>query len=349
MSSSDAAPQDAFDVSTTVWSKGSATTTTSVPDLLAAFRGEDGVFFWSHVNAHDRDKTAKFLLEELGFHPLAVEDALFRHERPGVLERPDCLFLEAIAISECAEIDAADLPKTDDEEAQVHLDLYSQVSFFLGKRYLITVSVGEFPLLVRWKERCSTEEYAADKGPAMLLYNFLDDIVDDYFPATDSIQNQGELLEDAVFARKLESVEGVLDLKRRMLEMRRRLAPIRDAVNTLLRRDITLIPTEIKPYFQDIYDHSLRLIEVIDLNRDILAAVMDAQLNITSNRLNDVMRKLTVGATILMSMSLVAGIYGMNFKFMPELNWPYGYLFAWGLMATVAVVEYMIFRWRKYI
>lgn len=131
--------------------------------------------------------------------------------------------------------------------------------------------------------------------------------------------------------------------------MRRHLTPLRDVVNTLLRRDVTLVPQAAKPYFQDIYDHVLRLTELIDLNRDILTTVLDAQLNIASNRLNEVMRVMTVLATLLMTGALVAGIYGMNFEFMPELHWRMGYPFAIGLMVVISLIELALFRWKKYI
>jgi magnesium transporter len=124
---------------------------------------------------------------------------------------------------------------------------------------------------------------------------------------------------------------------------------MRDILNALLRRDIRLIPVETKPYFQDVLDHVLRLSEVQDMNRETLAALLDVHLSQVSNNLNLVVKKMTVVATVLMVMTLIAGIYGMNFRFMPELQWRLGYPFALGLMGLSAVVALAVFKRVKWL
>lgn len=321
-----------FTFSGALWKRGIGTVPlSSANEFIAAFDEHEGLYL-GHMRAFETRPSREFLLNDLKFHPLAVEDALCQHERPGLQESPDSLFLEATAIRP--------------GEAE---DQYSQVSFFLGKDYLVTVCIDDFPVAELLRDRWQDHPDEFGESPAYLLHSLLDEIVDDYFPATDSIQSRVEELEERIYGGERTAVQEVMRIKRRLLEMRRRLTPIRDVINTLLRRDVTLVPHDAKPYFQDVYDHVLRLTELIDLNRDILATVLDAQLSITSNRLNEVMRSMTVLATLLMTGALVAGVYGMNFDFMPELHWKFGYPFAVGLMIFLSVIELILFKWKKYI
>ncbi|MDW8364157.1 MAG: magnesium/cobalt transporter CorA, partial [Myxococcales bacterium] len=188
------------------------------------------------------------------------------------------------------------------------------------------------------------------RTPAHLLHLLLDAIVDEYFPIADTLEEKADDLEEAIFAGDGSvQVADILRVKRRLLELRQHITPLRDILNALLRRDVELIPDEVVPYLQDVYDHTLRVAELADINRDILAGVLDAHLSVTSHRLNEVMRILTVISTLLMSAALIAGIYGMNFEFMPELRWKAGYPFAGAMMVLVALIELYIFRRKGWI
>jgi magnesium transporter len=167
------------------------------------------------------------------------------------------------------------------------------------------------------------------------MQELLDAAVDDYFPALDSIQDDVDDLEERVYAGAKLDVGSAVRLRRKLLEMRRQVTPIRDVVNGLLRRDTPVIQHDTRAYLQDVYDHALRVLESIDLNRDILTSIMDAQLSVQSNRLNEVMKNMTSIATVLMAMALITGVYGMNFKHMPELEWKYGYFWVIGLLVFV--------------
>jgi magnesium transporter len=158
------------------------------------------------------------------------------------------------------------------------------------------------------------------------------------------VEDDVDLLEEHILAGGSETVGDVLRLKRRLLEMRRRVTPIREVLNSLLRSDGLLMTDDVKRYLQDVFDHTLRLAETIDVNREILGGVLDAHLATVSNNLNIAMRVLTAAATFLMTASLIAGIYGMNFAFMPELRQAWGYPFALGLMALCATAEWVYFR-----
>nr|MBA2263664.1 magnesium and cobalt transport protein CorA [Chloroflexota bacterium] len=144
------------------------------------------------------------------------------------------------------------------------------------------------------------------------------------------------------------SLREVLAVKRRLLELRRILAPMRDVANQLLRRDVDLVGPSALPYYQDLYDHLVRVLDQLDVYRDLLATVLDARLTVASNSLNAIMKRLTAFTVILMVPTLIAGIYGMNFDRMPELDWPLGYPFALGLMALAVVAAVAWFRSRNW-
>ncbi|OGT28067.1 MAG: magnesium and cobalt transport protein CorA [Gammaproteobacteria bacterium RBG_16_66_13] len=282
---------------------------------------------WVHITAKNIPATAELLQSRFGFHPLEVEDALSNRERPHLHENSDHLFLAAPAVWM--------------EGQKV---VYSEVGFFVARSQLVSVSVQALPLLDEWFARWQERGPDVGRHVGFLLHSLVDGIVDSYYPVLDALEDQGDALESAVFKGKPVQVKELLRLKRRLLEVRRRLSPFRDILNGLLRRDLTMVSAESKPYFQDVYDHVLRILETVDVFRDILASVLDAHLANVSNRLNDVMRLLTVIATVLMTLGLVAGWYGMNFKHMPELDWPWAYPALIGVMIGIAGLEVYFFK-----
>ena len=184
------------------------------------------------------------------------------------------------------------------------------------------------------------------RKPAGLLYTILDTIVDGYFPVLDHLSELIDDLEDRIIQGRqgVETLREVLELKRRLLKLRRVLAPQRDVANSLLRRDVELIDDQAVPYYQDLYDHLVRVLDQLDLYRDLVAAVLEANLSVTSNNLNAVMKRLTAFTVVLMVPTLIAGVYGMNFHGMPELSWPFGYPLALVVMAGLmgAIAWYFI-------
>jgi len=290
------------------------------------------VLHWVHVQSLEHGATKELLLNRLGFHELEVEDALTDGERPHLHESEDHFFFTAPAIRV--------------QESRIY---FSEVAFFVSKSRLVTVCTEQVPLLDAWCERLCRRETRNLKDGPRLAYVVLDAIVDDYYPAMDMLEDHAEELEQSVFEGRPVPIKELLRLKRRILEVRRRLTPLRDILNELLRHDVSLIVRADRPYFQDIYDHVLRVLELAELNREILASILDANLTTTSNRLNQIMRVMTVLATILMSVALIAGIYGMNFKVMPELHWAFGYPASIVLMAVVAAWELWLFRRKGWI
>lgn len=316
-----------YELRAAVWSGGQVAPLIEDEQILA-WRPGDGLI-WVHVVANNVEAAATLLRNGFHFAELEVEDALSLAERPSVQESADHLFLVAPFVH----------PGGTDS-----FETYVEVAFFVEKERLTTVSLTDCPLLLEWfaKWQKSPERYG--ETTADLCHSLLDVGVDAFFPAVDALEEMVEDLEDDIYSGGRAVVRDALAVKRRLLEMRRRLAPLRDVLNALLRRDVVMIPNEIKPYFQNLYDHTIRISETLDLTRDILSSVLDAHLSIVSNNLNDVMRKMTVISTLLMTAALVAGIYGMNFKFMPELNWWLGYPLAVAIMVVASFFELWLFR-----
>jgi len=177
------------------------------------------------------------------------------------------------------------------------------------------------------------------------VYSLLDALVDGYFPVIDEIAEQVEAVEDSMFnPRSPSHLPEIFGLKRELLNLRRVLAPEREVLNVLIRRDNPVLGESTLVYFQDVYDHIIRVLDSVDLYRDQLSGLLDAHLSVVSNRLNSTMKRMTALATILMSVNLVASNYGMNFDNMPELHWQYGYSFALGLSCVVALILAIVFK-----
>lgn len=291
-----------------------------------------GEFAWVNIVNEDTDHSIDVLVNDFSFHLTGVEDAVLGHVRPGIEIRTGyCSFV---------------VPAVDEIEGDL---TYHPVGFFVRQNLLVTVSqqpVSEVE--EQFADFLKAGRYKVTTGSA-LLHRIVDAIVDDYFPHLDKLHDAVEDLEDQVFqAMKMQPADA-LCLKKELLEMRRQLSPLRDVMNALLRHGQPAVTTETSADFQDVYNHTIRLTENIDLARDILSTIMDAQLGVVSNRLNEVMRVLTVISTMLMVCSLVAGIYGMNFDHIPELHWKYGYLFAYALMAGSCGVIYLLFKKKGWI
>ncbi|HSQ23974.1 MAG TPA: magnesium/cobalt transporter CorA [Pyrinomonadaceae bacterium] len=254
------------------------------------------------------------LAEEFGFHHLSIEDCRNEHQRPKVEEYTGYYFIVLYETSLAGPNDFLEL---------------RELNIFLGKNYLVTVHSRPIRgietarrLWGQWSDR-------SELGSGLLAYLLIDAIVDDYMPLLDIISERMDDLEDSIFGEwRPEVIEEIFMVKKKLLYLRRAITPLRDVFNTLLRREQPLFPREAQVYFQDIFDHLIRIADTIDTLRDMLSSTMEAYLSVSGNRMNMVMKRLTSISTILMSGTLIAGIYGMNFIFMPELRWRYGYIFA---------------------
>lgn len=281
---------------------------------------------WVDV-ASPTDEDWEKLQSQFDFHPLAMEDAHKQRQRPKVDSYGEYLFLSVKAWRN------SDEPTADLE------GLTQEIDIFLGKNYLITIHDGDSGPIQEIRRRLEKNPEHLRSEPGYLLYLLLDALVDEYFPVMDALDEGIDKIETQIYeSEELPDFKPAVLLKKRLLLLRQTVSPLRDVLNQLLRTDNPgLISPELEVFYQDVYDHTLRLVEQIDLHRDIMGGVMDVMMSQTSNRLNQVMKTLTGISTILMSAALIAGIYGMNFKNMPELNWPNGYFLALGLMVSLAV------------
>jgi magnesium transporter len=179
-----------------------------------------------------------------------------------------------------------------------------------------------------------------------LVYRLFDAMVDGYFPAVDVLAERIEELDERIFRRQggLDVLQTIFALRKDLMQMRKVVAPSREVINVVLRRDLELFGDELYPYFQDVYDHVVRVIESLDTYRDVLGSAVDTQLSVSSNEVSQTVKRMTAVTTILMVNSLVAGIYGMNFVNIPELDWQYGCAWALGLMLIASVALWALFR-----
>jgi magnesium transporter len=296
-------------------------------------KGEGDEVVWMDV-VNPGEAEAVFLRDTLRFHPLAVEDCVRGRQRPKVDRYPGYFFMVVYA----ARIDAG--------RSRMALN---EVHVFLGERFVVTVhrkvhEVGE--VVARWR---TAPGRLRDTGT--LAHALVDAVVDGYFPVLDHFSGRVEAIEDAMLAERGgdDAMPGMLALRRELTVFRRVVAPQRDVLTTLLRRDIPFLRPELLPYFQDVHDHVMRVTEEIDGMRELLASAVDAYLSSASNRLNQTMRVMAAWSIILMAMAWIAGVYGMNFTVMPELGWRFGYAWALGAMLGVGGVLFMFFRRRRWI
>jgi magnesium transporter len=270
------------------------------------------------------------LAEEFGFHPLSIEDCRNTHQRPKVEEYPGYYF---IVLYEAELVGPHD-----------HLEL-RELNIFLGSNYLVTVH--SRPIRALRVARRLWHEWTdrAEHGAGLLAYLLMDAVVDDYLPLLDILSERIDDLEDQIFGDfRPEALEEIFRIKKQLLHLRRAITPLRDVFNTMLRREQPIFSRETHVYFQDVFDHLIRVADTVDTLRDLLSSAMDAYLSVQGNRMNIIMKRLTSIATILMSVTLIAGIYGMNFAHMPELVWKYGYVFALSSMFVVGFSLYLYFR-----
>lgn len=298
-----------------------------VSDLL-----EDGVgLVWLDI-ADPSPDLFNVVLREFGLHPLAVEDALQRHQRPKIDRYDRYDFVVLYKASWDGSLKA------------------TEVDLFLARSFVITSHVGSLEEIDRiWTNVATNPNVLGGTLPGTLLYLLADALVDSYFPVLDTIAERIDRLEGEVFGQGQNVLSQVLELRRALLELRQVMGPERDIFNLLSRRDQPFFDVSLATYFTDVYDHLLRATDMVDIQRDLLAGILEAHLSVVSNNLNQVMKVLTAVATVLMVMALVPGIYGMNYALFPSNEWPYGFPLALIIMAGAGLVVIWFFRRRGWI
>jgi magnesium transporter len=301
-----------------------------IPDISEVLK-QPGRFVWIGLHEPDAEVLAQ-VQQEFALHDLAIEDATRAHQRPKLERYGDSLF----AVLRTAHLDRATGAI---EFGETHL--------FVGSNYVVSVRHGASLPYVEVRSRCEASPDLLAKGPGFVLYALMDFIVDQYFPLVDAFEDRLEGLEDNIFKQTLtrETTERIYQLKRNLLEVKRAVAPLIDMCNRLVRADTALIPDDARVYFRDVYDHAIRINEMIDTLRELLTTALEANLSLISVSQNDAMKRLAGWAAIIAVPTMIAGIYGMNFKFMPELEWALGYPVTMAVM--LAACGFLYYRFKR--
>jgi magnesium transporter len=288
-------------------------------------------FIWIGLR-EPTDAMLRQVQREFGLHDLAVEDALCAHQRPKVELYGESLFLVLRTAY-------ADRERTSIQYGETHV--------FLGDRYIVVVRHGESLPYVPVRARIESTPQLLRKGPGFVLYALVDYIVDQYFPIVDVLEQKLEALEDKIFGDQFDrsTTAAIYDLQREMLAVKRVVAPLIDVCNRLMRFDLALIPEDARLYFRDVYDHIIRINEMVDTLRELLTTALEANFSLISINQNDVMKRFAGWGAIIALPTMVAGIYGMNFRFMPELDWDFGYPLV--MAATLGLVGFLYWRFRR--
>ena len=304
-----------------------------IPPLECKSYLERETITWIHAYGYASPEFLRELGEMFGLHPLALEDVLNTGQRPKLEQYDQQLFA------------VMSLPIWRDEELNTE-----QVSLFFGTNYLISFYNGEHDPFepVRKRLRANGSRLRS-RGADYLFYTLLDVIIDQGFPVLEDLGEWIEDLEDDLLnAPSRNILAQIHELKRDLLLLRRMLWPQREVINGLLREDHALVDEATRPYFRDCYDHTVQIMDLFETYRDMAAGMLDVYLSSTSNRLNEVMRVLTVIATIFIPPTFLVGVYGMNFIDMPELHWRYGYLGSWLIIIAMIGGMLLYFKNKKW-
>ncbi|MFF2450788.1 magnesium/cobalt transporter CorA [Neobacillus sp. NPDC058068] len=278
-----------------------------------------GDFKWYWIDFQQPDKEEiEFLRNPLSFHPLAIEDCIHHLQRPKLDYYDDYDFFVAQALNQ----------KTMKRE---------EVNLFLSRNYIVTFhhepSVEIDDVWNRFSQSPNIEQW----DPSHVLYHIFDTMVDNYFPLVNQIDDTLNEIDENSKGRSMEALlKDLFDTRHDLLSLRHTISPMRDLLYRILNSQRLGSILEKKAYFSDIYDHLLKLTEMIEASRELTTDIRDSYISINSNETNHVMKVLTVITTIFMPLTFIVGVYGMNFTNMPEINWKYGYFGALGLMILIA-------------
>lgn len=286
-------------------------------------------------------EAAEPILRSFGFHPLAIDDALQETHTPKVDDWGDHLYIVLNVLNY----------KQENGTFKSEID---ELDVFLGKNYIITHHDQLLPAVEDAWSACQRDNRRIQDGPDHLLYRIVDSLVMSYMPLIDQVDAQVDQIEDQVFDRpRKDTLENIFALKRLLLTMRRILLPQREVLNKLSREDYRVIDPKDRVFFRDIYDHLVRLHDLNENLRDLVSGVLDSYLSVTNNRMNEVMKTLTIITTLFMPITFVTGFFGMNF-FEPVahfLHWTSEQTFdiMLGIMVSLPIVMYLWMRRRTWV
>jgi magnesium transporter len=288
---------------------------------------------WINIDGIHNVEILERLGDNFGLHPLVLEDILNTDQRPKMDDYGDYIYV-VLKMLHSAE-----------DENKIKVE---QVSIIIGSTFVISFQESEGDVFNSIRERVRKNKGRIRKmGPDYLAYTLMDAVVDSYFIIMEKLGEEIEVIEEELITDPApKTLQEIHDLKREMLFLRKSVWPLREVVSGLERGGSLLIKESTIIYLRDVYDHTIQVIDTIETYRDMLSGMLDIYLSSISNRMNQVMKVLTIIATIFIPLTFIAGIYGMNFKFMPELEWHWGYPVILLGMFVIAVLM-MIYFWTK--
>lgn len=294
---------------------------------------------WVHVQGAVTPALMTSLGEMYGLHPLAMEDVLSRGQRTKFETYEDHYFV------------VLNKPRRNEQgELQTR-----QVSFFLGERYVISFDENDGDVFAPIRTRLQSKQLFRERGADFLFYSLLDLVIDEGFPMLEDFGERMDELEAAVLDSPTRELRNQIHfMKQELVELRRAWWPQRDVLNTLIRDSEGMISDTTRVYLRDSYDHCMRIIDFVEMYRDTASSLLDTYLSSVSQRMNDVMKVLTVFGTIFLPLTFVTGLYGMNFDTasrwnMPELHWRFGYFYVLGVLLAIVIGMLLYFRRKRWL
>lgn len=291
---------------------------------------------WINLNGLNHIDAIETLGKHYDLHPLVLEDIVNTGQRPKIDEYDDYIFI------------VLKMMYYDESETIVS----EQVSLILGENYVLSLQEAEGDVFDALRERIrQSKGRIRGLGPDYLLYALIDSIVDHYYAIIETMGNKIEDLEDNLFEglTKEEISSDIQELKREVLKIRRAIFPLREIINRVDKSESKLIDSKTLHYFADVYDHIIQVSDTIDIYREMIWGLMDMYMTTISNRMNEVMKVLTIIATIFIPLTFIAGVYGMNFDNIPELHYKYGYHTVWLVMILIFIGMMYYFKRKKWL
>lgn len=289
----------------------------------------DDCFVWVAVKDPEPPEL-EVMRQEFQLHELAVEDAHHGHQRPKIEEYGDSLF----AVVKTVEL----------LDGELHI---GEIDIFIGENYVLSVRNATRQDFLSVRARCEREPHLLRHGPSFVLYALMDAVVDRYFPVIEALETELERIEDLMFNQGAErsNIERLYQLKRQVMLLKHAVSPLMDAVGKLFGGRVPALSVNTQDYFRDVYDHLVRINTSIDTIRDTISTAIQVNLSMVAIEESEVNKRLAAWAAIFAVATAFAGIWGMNFKWMPELEWKYGYPVA--LLLMVSVCWYLHYRFKK--
>ena len=300
------------------------------------YEGTDKIT-WININGLSNIKDIEILGTHYNIHPLTLEDIVNTDHRPKLDEFDHYLFVVFKM-----------LYFKDDDVLN-----YEHISLIVGNGYVLTFQEADGDVFDELRERISNAKgRIRTQGADYLMYAIMDAVVDNYFTVIEAFGEKTEELESALFQESStdnDTPNRIQGLKQEILKIRRSIFPLREVINRLEKIETPIIDHKTYSYLRDLYDHIIQVSETIDLYREMIWSLMDMHMTIISNKMNEVMKVLTIIATIFIPLTFIAGIYGMNFEYIPELNYRYSYFILWGIMIVVFLLMLLYFRRKKWL